>query len=103
MGVRGIGLMTIAVIARRFDARGTALGGVITLGLVEDVLADGDDLLVLRYAGNRLHLDRIDPTGTSVASSVVGAGIEEPRMVRAAGGLYVAWSWTKLRIAQVSI
>lgn len=96
-----------AYAARRFGADGVALGATIAIGQIADVIADGNDLLVLRYVGfggRRLVLERIDPSGTTVATTVVGAGVSTSRIVRAGGSLYVAWSWpSRLHIALVSI
>lgn len=91
-------------VAQRFDASGSPIGSVIDIGMAADVLADGNDLLVLRSVGGKLLLGRIDPNGVELASLEVGGAMDPARIVRAAGTLYVVWSWFwKLRIAQVAI
>jgi hypothetical protein len=88
-------------VAQRFDATGAPIGSVITVGLGDDFLADGNDLLVVRYESPKLRLVRIDANGSSISDQEVGAG-GRGRIVRARGAVYVVWWWLKLYIAQVA-
>jgi len=87
--------------AQRFDSSGAPQGTPLPIDLgfqVADVLADGDDLLVLTATGHvvpTLQVVRIAPTGSIGAPHTVGVGSPSGALARLGDQIIVGWTRPK--------